>query len=111
DNGIAISDLADDLYQFGSLTVALTYLVCDCERRPEVLRESACPLGEAGIGRDDDKISQFRTRDRCTEIGHCVEVVDRYSEEPLDLRGVQIERHHSICSRCLDRIGADPRAD
>src|SRR5437667_7020973 len=50
DNGIAISDLADDLYQFGSLTVTPADLVRDCERRTEVLRESACALGEAGIG-------------------------------------------------------------
>src|SRR6266516_3833081 len=50
DNRVAISDLADDLYQLGGLTVTLADLVCDCERCTEVLRESACSLGEAGIG-------------------------------------------------------------
>src|SRR6266516_1352656 len=49
--------------------------------------------------------------DRCTKIGHCVEVIHRYSEEALDLWCVQIECHNAICPSCLDRVGADSRAD
>ena len=77
----------------------------------ESVREPASALGKSGVGSDDDGVLQILPLDRRAEVRQRVEVIDRYTEEALDLRGVQVERYHAIRPRCLHRVGADARAD
>ena len=111
DDRVAIGYFADDLHQLRCLPMAFADLVGDGEGCAQAMSESARSLGETCVGRDDDGISQALALDRAAEVRHGVEVVDRYTEEPLDLRRVEIERDHTIRAGCLDRVGADTRTD
>jgi hypothetical protein len=111
DQGRPAFDGPDELGHLGRLGVVDATLVRDGERSAQPLRPLAGLLGEAGVGRDDDQVTQVLRPDRFGQHRERVEVVDRPVEETLHLGRMEVHRHHPVRARRFDRVGAHPGPD
>ena len=108
---VAAGHVADKARALDALVVAGAGLGGDGHRRVQAVGEDPRLLGEARIGRDDDRPIGQAAAERRAQPVHGVEVVHRRAEEPLDLGRVEIHRDDAVRAGALDRVGADPGAD
>ena len=111
DDGVLAFDLADEIDDPGVLAVVHPLLVGDGQGSVEAFGVLLGLLGEARVGGDDDELVQGLGGDRVGQRGERVQVVDRYPEESLDLRGVQVEGHDAVGAGDLERLGAHASPD
>ena len=107
----AALDRPDQFDHLGRLGVVDPALVGDRQGHLQTLRPLPALLGKAGIGGDDDQVSEVLGRDRFGQHGQGVEVVHRDLEEPLDLGRVQVHVTTRSDAGGLDSVGAHPGPD
>lgn len=80
-----------------------SFFVDQSESRVEAISEGCRTLRAASVRRDDDAVVDIQVlADPAMNGRFGVEVVHRYVEEALDLRGVQIHRDHMVLRRNTD---------
>ncbi len=90
-----------------------TTLEDDRKRAAQPLRKEFGPMHAAGVRRDDHDpvVAEAFLLQIVAQRGHCHQIVDRAIEEALNLRRVEVHRHHPFDAHDFQKIGDDLSGD
>ena len=102
--------IADHVHHFGDVHVGAA-LVHDGQRRAHLLREEACPLHAARVGRNHGQVGQVQFAEVAHQHRAGEEMIDGNVEEALNLRGVQVDEQGAVGAGGGQQVGNELGAD
>jgi len=106
----AATDITDRFNHFGFVMFTPS-LMDDGKICPHDVCKDFCLLCAAGIGRDDDRVSDLLCLKILGEDRACIKDIDRDGEESLDLIGVEIKRDDVIRAGFFKKVGSELGGD